>query len=574
MQNNLLDLTKLGLCYRKDYSILLACGYSNVSKNSALVMASSQIRRYVAQGKVVETKKETYHTPHDFLCVNNKSYTSKSIQHQCMSSRILISMMCAGVCVFNKPSLYYLFSVLSKENSIYHLMSSPAYKSCEIISSSDYNDTLSVRELDNLLEKGIFYSDKEVRSFFTRLYAKSESTGYSTRFAGIFINKEKILVIFLQRPGSSKVITYNKKAMLEILESLNPLDLITSAYRELPGFGDKNYYGVRETARSSPYALIISNGNSLIYSSVIGKKGGHVEAGSINDGYDARRLAREKKENDILDNSHQTVLRADLDSPKRVFNRVFVIPFSYEGMGQLNYLLHTSVEGWYENNRSFFSASRRFTCQDKDSPVLDRLFPGKDSSNNNSPSTYLPVCELNILRYLHDKKEDYSIITQESLSEAFAKSCRLDKIKIYSVDLITRQLKEKELTRYAKSGYPAGQDKLIQFLARNNQCYSEQEYRNLPTLFNLSHAEFWNQVDDGKISFKNICSTIHPREITKKCKRKKYRLTINFENNSEHYKMLKKLSSIKGVAMYKILLNCALSELEKQYTTLTQNDNS
>lgn len=588
----MIELLKLimhlnGLVYKKD--LLLSMSFE-------LHNASSKLNYILKKGFIEIIEKERYNTAHDMVRITKEgihyiaekenttvyellqnfppqlaSYTSKSINKSMEANRARIAMLICGVPVFpkDKPSFSYLCSKLAHPNS-----------NCE--GKQGYLDSLDHDEIKDILDDtGVFYSNKEFREY-SREEIDSDDTTFLSKFAGVFIKQDKILIVFLESPAENKTIYFETKSMKSIIKSLKEtFQDITTAYRSLSSFGPKkvsNDVFVPENWQfaSEPYALIISNGYEKVYASVIGKKYGKLEAGTSKDGYDQREDARRKgKRRHGKSISTHYFLKADLNEDKRIFRRTFVCPFSSEGMRMLNYLLSTSVEEWYETSKDYFSY-KPFACGE-DNEIYDQLFPGRDTSFSRASSIYMPVPELNVLRKIHSEEGHYSILTYDFLIEPLSRSVRNPNVKFYNLKNLIKlsdggfkpTFEEVNNGLYAKSGLYAGRDDLEVYLKKNQLQYTDNECRKLPTLFSLPASEFWNKVHSKEITFGQITKKLPPHELKKKkiYRRRKTDKYISVGPFSEeYYKYIKRYCSMKGISVHYFINSTLFTALKDVLT--------
>lgn len=565
-----------GICYKTDF--LLFIGHKKEDRQHATNYATTTYRRMLKKKYIELISKEKYSTPHDLVRITfegqayvaakdglpftesttrfpkeSRAYSSGSVIENLKNAHTQIIMYCAGAHVFprSKPSLYFLYSSLAPD-----ITPEPDTK---------YKDDSSPNDLKEFLQEGIYYSKNEVRKFVTKTNESGLETIHTTNFDGIYINDNKLLVIFTQPVGKTKPIIVERTSCRLLKEALLPLAKISTFTRNVSQFGEREIYSFGYASKDKdlhlePHALIISNGPALITSGVIGKKGGHVKAGSLEDGYDRKVSARHLAETQGKSSAEKftTCLRADLNPDRRLFQRIFVITTNYEGLLELSYLLHTSLEDWFKQAQNYFIDTNPFSSYDDISKIKNLLAPGLDLSNHNAQSIYMPAVELNILRYLHEHQENfYSIVAPGHLVDVLNKSIRNNKVKYYNLKSIADFEPDViETINYSKSGFPTGQEKLILMLEEKGLYYSEHQYRALPSLFDLSFNSFWQKVEEDKISFKEITSTLVPNLRTPRTplKDKKRGKRFVFEiTEKETLRKLQRLCSMKGKVPSEIL---------------------
>lgn len=588
-----------GMAYKKDLLLYLSIKSDGMNGQS---VSSTILNRLVKKSYVELIKKEKFNTAFDVVKITDlgicyiankenktsdevlqlapsqkSSRTSKSLNKLMNRNRVLISVVSCGALVFpsEKPSLDYLYATLMGASATSETQEA-------------YKDSFSRDELVNILNTtGIFYTDKECRKFFLNQIDNNDTT-LAVKFSGAYLRQDKILIFFLESPHKNKTIFFDKSSMQSILHSLEMFGPVTDEYRNLNMFGPKDVApsgGFAPKSRdytSKPYAVILSNGYEKVYASVIGKKYGMLEPGIERDGYDQRETARfRKKDKSKKTTSSRYMLRADLNEDHQVFRRTFVCPFSSDGLTMLNYLMNTSVEGWYSDSKGLFACSP-FTCPEQDNKIYNQLFPGVDTTNNSS-AIFIPVPEINVLRSIHEQSQNTSILTYNFLVEPLSRAIRNPNVKFYVINnlatnpdgTLAPEIEAVQSGLYATSGRFAGRDVLESYLAKKELMYTDSECRKLPTLFNQSAVDFWNDVYQKKISFKQIEKVIAPHPL-KKPKRHYHRKSGKYITygpcTEEEYKAIKRYCSMKGISVRHLIKSIVVPEIKAILAEMSSTD--
>lgn len=576
MEEMLYDLMLVGgSCYKHDLITVEAFKKKDNGNESALKTTSAKVSRAIAKGYIENIGKPSPAIPHEIVKLTSRgitylgekgkdvslyapiknSYTASNIIQNMRDVRTLLIMRAADVKAVppEKPELSCLYAKLSGN----------LWRDA---STGNYANNMSVDEIHDVLsEGGVFYTDKEVRVFLKNITGKNEAV-YSTRFSGLYISSDKMLIVFATKIEKEKFITYSSSAMEDILVSLNPLIKLTDVRRDMSSFGPKKIAGDMFTPvkamKGDVYALILCNGYEMVYSSVVNNRYGRNELGSKYDAGDKRSLMRNKKDKDRKKSSEaehmkRKRLTGDTDQDYQMFRRVFITPFNLYGLQMLNTLLSLTVEDWFDSAQALFAANKSFDIPGDNRMMFNQLYPAKDLSNEGAPSIFMPVPEINELRKIYESKDDHvSIVSPEQLHEAIAHAIRKDHAKFYYIsDVIENEAGEftpevavnEDVGIYAPSGYLKGREILVQNLAKRNLEYSESEYRKLPTMFNQTTSDFYNSIYSRETNIKDVVNFLPPHQAVEK---KKYyhkkKIKVSFEVSEEEYKLIKLACSIQG----------------------------
>lgn len=580
-----------GVSYKKDLALYISSRYERKS-DVAVKNASAILKRLEDNGYARITDKSTSNTPHDVVRITEEgerylarrngttllaqrqarpkltfNYTSDAIKKKLRDVRAMLFMQASGAQAFtiNKPSLEELYSILSGTGALEQ-------------PDTLHKTGLSKDEFVNMLSAGLFYTDKEIRHFLVQIPHDGTEACLNFNFSGLYINQDKILMVFVQDPGETKSIVLVREYIDGTIARLKPLSLICKAYRNLRNFGPKSvvrdiYIPSSQTLVSAPHALIISNGPEMIYSSVANKKYGKSKLGSQIDAYEKKVDKRNSANLSVVTKGNKyakTCLRAELDEGKQMFRRLFTIPFSYDGLSMNQYLLHTSIEDWYAQSKQIMNVYP-FLVNPEDNKTSNQLMPGQDKSFQAASTVFLPVPESNLLRTISDSRFTVSIITVPELVEPLNRAVRSDKVRFYTYT--DGQITQADTMSYARSGYGKAQEALLLYLKKDNLYYTDSALRNLPTIFNMERNEFWSRVSSRQISYDEIISAKSPLPIPAK-KRKKNRKTISIEISEETDNKINYISSIYGKTKSYIIKSLIYSSLDDMYRQAKEKESN
>lgn len=575
------------ISYKRDLMVVVSSMMNGSSVESNQKMASRKIKDMIAKGYLEEYSKEKNNLPHDMVGLTSKaltyygdknnmtvaqvkeyyprakdSYTAKNIKRNMRVVRTMLCLGAAGARVHphDKPSLENLY-LLSTDKSPEPQPALYAQMNKQEIQEALYNE-------------GIYYSDKEAREYLKKYSARGVETTYLTHFDGLYIAADKLLIIFTTRIDHQKQIVVQIQSVNDIIKSLAPLAEISQAYRNIPSLG-----------QSSIYALVLTTGYELIYSSVIGRRYGH---GAPGDKYDLcdtfERIKKHHPEKDVSIGyeKNRRRLLANTNQKNQIFKRVFMVPFNQDGVTMLNTLLYTTLESWSDESKIIFNSVNGMILSG------DAIYSGVDQTNRNAPAIFMPVPEINELRKMYeirkeklafnrdDLRSPISIVAPEPLHELYAHCIRNEDIKFYSISNYkenedgshTVELSENKCVgKYAASGYYLGQELLMLYLKKLGKKYTQIELKKLPALFNKTTSQFYNDIYDKKINFAAILKALPPKDDEEDNTYTARKKSVSFTLPYDYYKKLKSISSITGKSMNVLVRDLVIPWTKKQDTT-------
>ncbi|MBR3251196.1 MAG: hypothetical protein IKF80_05770 [Erysipelotrichaceae bacterium] len=429
-----------------------------------------------------EKEKQFFTTNHDKLRIALRT------------SRIETMFAANGIptAAVDKPSLTYLYGKLTGAS--------------QVLCNDTYKDTLPRAECAEVLEKGIFYTIKEFRDFLDNMEnIGSDDTMYS-RARGIYISNDKILVVFISEVGANKIIKISSTAEKRLLVKIKTLSKITQAYRKLPELSKKKRNPatgemiVTQMVESHPYALVISDGDSLVYSMATGNPRGIIK------GKD-KMLVKDATVKNSKDNAwgNTTWLKGN----GSVFPRVFVTPCTPYGIGSLGYLCHTSSEEWAVASRALFASSERFEIDS-----FDPIYPAYEKGEWSRKSIFMPVFEVNELYSIATAKYTPTFLTYSDMLNAISHSIRKE-TAYYNADTM-EIFDPDEVIIYDEYGYPKGYHMLEEVLRQMGLQCAKKDLNALPALQGYTFNKFYNEVARGRIDIQLLIPSLPTKKLEQK----------------------------------------------------------
>ena len=448
-------------------------------------------------------------------------------------SRIRIMMKLAGVPVFpaEKPSLAHLVNTMTG-----HAM--PSEDPLEY-----YREEWDADRCADLLTTGVYYTIEEYRAFLESIGQGESDVTYLARARGIFISDSTCLIVYIGKIGDNKLIAIRPAGEQRLIDTLVPLLRITHVTRALPGMGitSVNEYtgaiSITGAVNGSPYALIISDGDSLAYSTATGNPRGKVT------GRDAASETYAEKRND------SAVMQGGwLKGSTRLFTRVFVTPFTIPGVNQLGYLTSHAFEDWMDDMHALFEDNPAFVSNRSGRLYQYHLL--KDDAK--LPALYMPVFEACELYNLSKDKKFVAVVTSPDLYDAVARSLRME---VAFCNSETLEVEDHDAVMiYDTFGYPAGIHAVEKDLEANGITYEPSAYAALPqTLGCETDIQLSNAIYRGEIEIPVVETTLadkHPSAPVKEKKRAYVRragVTIVMSANAK--KTLEKAAKFHGLSV-------------------------
>lgn len=422
----------------------------------------------------------------------------KKLRTRLNDARMQLMFVSADIPVFpyEKPSLYHLCSKLNRM---------PMNYQAEFDHKELYRDALSVSECAQMLEKGIFYTLAEIRGFFNEDSPGASDTIMSSRIRGMFISKRTCLLVYIARRGENRIIRISKGAEERFRSLLRPLLRITEVVRAVPEL-DRKYlnektgaYVIQERYMNDVYALIISDGDSMVCSTASGSPHG---------------IIRNK---DLHRETGKMQSFSWLTGDSELYDRIFITPCTMNGISALCYLCDNDIESWVSGSKELFASSRDFTASEN-----DPFYPADETGTGDRvPAIFMPVFEAKELARIARTDHTVCILTYRDMFDAVARAARKEVI-LYDAETMERAGRD-AVTLYDSSGRVKGIGVIEDMLRGKGLCCAAGEYRRLPEEYNMTFREFFNAVGRGEIDPNEVISRMKTAELEEKSVRIRHR---------------------------------------------------
>ena len=281
------------------------------------------------------------------LEVASKYQTSniKKLHKLLAANRIKIMFLKVGVLVFNKPTI----------------------------------DEFISNDFSNLLEKGIYYSKEEFSEYVNREDRQAYDVYKSSRFKGIFINREQVAMVYLSNIEKNRVIR------LAVCSENRAKEIVTRTFCDF-------------TNQHLPNAIVFSNTDSLMYNMAINGHNGH----------------------NAHDHPKKMGKYIFLDNHCPFFEHIFVFSHSYSGMDSLEKYCHDNHQKYLETSVSIFDSFKSFKSITRDN--LENFY-GYNIANSEK-AIYMPYYDIKQLWKIYELNENITIVTFDDMAEPISHAIR------------------------------------------------------------------------------------------------------------------------------------------------------
>lgn len=428
---------------------------------------------------------------------------AEQLARKLADSRIRIMMKLAGAAVFpaEKPSLAHLVNTMNGN-------AMPSENAMEY-----YREEWDADRCAELLNSGVYYTIEEYRAFLESIGQGESDVTYLSRARGIFISSMTCLIVYIGKIGDNKLIAIRPAGEQRLIDTLVPILRITHVTRSLPGMAVttvNEYTGAIRTVgavNGAPYALIISDGDSLAYSTATGNPRGKIT------GRDAANAAYADRRAETA-----TMQGGWLKGSTKLFRRVFVTSFTASGVGALGYLTSCSFERWMEGTRELLDGKtdEGFIPNSSGRLYQFHLIDG----DRKVPVLYMPVFEACELFRLAKDKKPVVIVTYPDMYDAVARSLREDVI-FYNADTMERVPADQVMV-YDTYGYPAGLHAVEKYIESKGEAYDDKAYAELPEKMGFdSDIKLSNAINDGTVKVEDVEAILAGRNEAKPAAPKK-----------------------------------------------------
>ena len=360
------------------------------------------------------------------------------------------------------------------------------------------------QKAQEFLDNGIYYTVKEMHDFIDNIGNGTSDTTYFSRVRGMYISTYTCLMVYIGQRGDNKIQRTTTQAETHLIKLLDPLLSLTKVYRILPELSKKKLSKINNKltedtiATNDVWGLMISDGDSLVYSMAMGNP---------------RGLIKKKDFSEMFKDTDKEIRYKWLTSGT-IYKRLFVTPFTVAGIGSLDYLCHTRAEQWQEDSRAFFQNHRLFK-ENEFNPLypIEEVFAGK-----RRPTIYIPVFEVNELRAISEFDYEVTVLTYPDMVDAIS-HCARKKLRYYDADTL-KLIPEDEIMLYDHSGYPLGQQIIHNKLQEMHISCDKREITKLPKKYEMPYTAFFNGIAKGEIDVEEVVSKLPVKPIKKE--KKKY----------------------------------------------------
>ena len=440
-------------------------------------------------------------------------------------NRIIAMMMMANVTALphDKPTLYRLAAgcgaILPER---------------ETTDDDYYADHMSDEECKALMVKGVYYTIAEVRAFLNELGQTNEAdVVLSSKARGLFISDTTAYIVYMAQPGDNKIIAERAYGEQRLLESLKTVFAVTQVGRQikaLPRYRINERTNERRVigyALSEPYALIISDGDAMVYNTANGGPHGKPAA-----------------------NSKINAMQANQGSVRYIngagplYRRVFVAPHTSNGISILDYITHASAEDWLRANSDVISAINGSTP----SPG-GAMYPFTVPDGGTTiPAIYMPAYECCEMYQIAKAQKRIAIVTYRDMLNAIAHSVRCD-VVYYDADTQER-IDENAVPVYALTGEIAGEEILKSDLSQRGLTISASALSELPAKFGYANpVAFWNDIARERLSASDIADACDSDEKTVKKHKYVRRDQVTILITAEYHAQIRKAAKYNGLSV-------------------------
>ena len=510
-----------GLIEPKDYKIKAT--NSNRKEIDRVYMITKEGKNYLVSNSKDESLASIKIKP-----IPPESILPATLDRHLTDTGIASMFYACGIPVFpqDKPSLKYLRSTLLE---------------CDVEPNPRYKDNLLKEDLKQLLEKGLFYSLNEYMAFTGKKSQSNVDGTTGTRIRGIYISTRSCYPVYCSKKYNNRILRINTKGEEGLLSSLENFSQCTEIYRPIKALGEKHINSKGNVIITAPYhskpnAIIISDGEMLAYATATGNRKGKAPIKNI-----PKRKNPEDKSAD-----HNNAL---LTAANPMYDKIYVIPTTMNGLYSLEYLLNYDTESYIEDGIQYMRQDKRFIYDENSL----NAFPYKDSSNGEIRSvTYMPVFEAKEIYRISQGSENPTIITHQDLLNMIAHSIKKDG-HYYDADNLCAFDKDAAFI-YSSTGDILGQQILDEYLKAQGKTYNKSiEGNNLPKRLGEKKIAFYNAIARGEKNLSEIEPLIETREYIEKPRYYNKTKIVSHSINSELYEKFKKTAKEEGKSISKVL---------------------
>ena len=477
-----------------------------------------------------ETKKYIQDTRRQKQKIGRTSNIVK-IERQLLVSRGMMMFHAIGANVMGqeKPSLLHLYNTLT----------SPTPQNLK--QDIRYRDEMSKKECQEIIQQGVYYTSQEIRNFLNKANFPVTETTFMSRIKGVYLNEHDTYFVYCRERGKDEqmYIGGREKNMLQVcmpfIQLTNTQRIVKELSKtEVTSNGEEI---IKELYHNQVSAIVISNSGSFVYTSVMNRSHGR------------DKNVLQGKQVISAENFQDQFLNAF--SP--VFQKVFVTPYSVNGMEQLSLLCNDSIEEKIAYANKLFQTATQF-----ETVQSHTMFRGK-TKYSNTQAIYIPIYELKQLKEISESNQPIAIITFPEMIDTIAHAIRKE-AEYYTFDYsenktsILKQVDSQTIKQYGQSGYMLGREILEEEMRMAKIKIPSKNMNTIYYQFNKTEIEFYNAIANGEIDVQEILNYLsHMLTSEKKEKKQKRSITIKLDNSI--MQNIKKAALAKNITVTKYMTN-------------------
>lgn len=475
---------------------------------------------------------------------------SAALDRRLTDRGILLNFLAVGIPVFmdEKPSLDHLLKGLG--NILNERADIP----------KGYMDNLSDEEcasfLRNRLDKntgevilgGAYYTIKEFTGYIKRNETLAD-TFTGTRVRGIYISSTTCYLVYTPKRFSNKMLSVKYKSEKALLTALKKTFMHTDIYRRIKELSMGN--NIRE---NRPAAIIFSDGKRLAYEMATGDIRGQRKGKS-----DMVQIVTDLEKYNAM---HEDELSTTyLTSGSSLFDDMYVIPMSLNGLDALSYLVANSKENLIKDAKSVIESIPDFYKASGETglyPYHNRKYIG-----NRAFPEYVPVINVKQMRWIREAGGVPFIITDKDLLDPVAHSIKLPAIYYNPGD--GTEYSKNAVFIYNENGEIAGLDILRRCLKERELTFETSfEWSEIYKRLGMSHIELYNKIARSEIDIESVIEVTKTKKAAlNKPKKKKYKSTTILLDE-EQYSYISEMAKTKNKSI-SYCLRSLIEEERKKY---------
>lgn len=410
--------------------------------------------------------------------------------------------------------------------------------------NDDYLDSmLDQTSLSSLLDKGIYYTKKEVMDYLDRANVTNQKSdlikGHS--FKGLFISRSDCFVIYLADRKRNHLFQVNTKAEVNLCDIILP--------NMLRKISPMIYRPLSSKRRHGPAQIIFGNGESMVYSVAMANKSGRV--------HNNKDMSQTLSKKNLIANRQEALrtknVHVILTAYSSLYDHLYVLPFNYKGMYMLYYLLTNTVESWQKESIEMVEGDERFT-ENRLSPEFPLFYKDKNCCVLQTYDTML-MCQFT------QSEEPLAIITADDMLETINHSIRRNDVTYINLETL-EEFSADEVTMYDYSGFPSGRKYIQDYLLSKNLTASEISLSSLPNRYGMKAPAFWNDVYNQTIPIDDVLPYLDIKDYKKPTRKQSYSKTHTVTLTSSKTKQLEEFCEIRQLSKADVIRKAINEYLE------------